>query len=216
HVRERHRIGIVMYGAVGGHWGDAKRPVDFFDIKGVVEQIAKKLHVGLEYQPGDVPHLQHGRQSRSVAPPASAAIASLGFLTTEILQSFAIKGEVLAAEVDVEALLESSSKEWKMSPVARFPGIPMVLGLLHARDLDYARLLYTIRSMELPFLHEVGVRDRFVPEGEDDIIKTTLGMWYQAFDRSLTQEEVGKIHQQLATRVAELLPVKLLQSMETR
>ncbi len=200
-----------MYGALGGHWAGAKRSVDFFDIKGVVEQLAKKLHVDLEYLPGDAKHLQHDRQATSVAPPAPAAVASLGYLTTDVLQTFAVKGEVLAAEIDVEALLEPASKEWKMSPVARFPGIPMVLGLVHGRDLDYARLVKTIRSLEVPFLHEVGVRDRFVPEGEDEVIKTTLGMWYQAFDRSLTTEEVGKIHQELATRVADLLPVKLLQ-----
>jgi phenylalanyl-tRNA synthetase beta subunit len=53
------------------------------------------------------------------------------------------------------------------------------------------------------------LRDRFIPEGESTI-KTTLGMWYQAFDRSLTQEEVAQSHQNVASRVAELLPVKVL------
>ena len=97
-----------------------------------------------------------------------------------------------------------------MSQVARFPGIPMILALTHRRDLEYERLVGTIRSLDVPYLHDVGLRDRFVPEGGDDTIKTTLGMWYQAFDRSLTQDEVGKLHQQLAERVADLLPVKLV------
>ena len=35
-------------------------------------------------------------------------------------------------------------------------------------------------------------------------------MWYQAFDRSLTQDEVAQMHQNVASRVAELLPVKVL------
>jgi len=35
-------------------------------------------------------------------------------------------------------------------------------------------------------------------------------MWYQAFDRSLTQEEVATWQQQLASRLADALPVKLL------
>ena len=97
-----------------------------------------------------------------------------------------------------------------MSPIAHFPGIPMILALTHARDLEYQLLLSTIQSLHVPFLLEVGLRDRFVPEGQENVIKTTLGMWYQAFDRSLTQEEVGQLHQQLASRVADLLPVKLL------
>ena len=67
-----------------------------------------------------------------------------------------------------------------------------------------------IQSFDVPHLHEVGLRDRFIPEGEEDVVKTTLGMWYQAFDRSLTQEEVLQSHQQLSSRVADLLPVKII------
>ncbi|HEX9164072.1 MAG TPA: hypothetical protein VF980_20380, partial [Thermoanaerobaculia bacterium] len=206
-VRERRRIGIVMYGAVGSHWGDAKRPVDFFDVKGVVEQVAAKLHVDLEFGASDADWLRNGR--RAVARHGDRAIATVGFLSNEILQRFGIKGDVIAAEIDTEALLGSMT-EWKMAPVARFPGIPMILALTHQRDLEYERLIETIRSLDVPYLHEVGLRDRFIPDGEENTIKTTLGMWYQAFDRSLTQDEVGQLHQQLAARVADLLPVKLL------
>ena len=85
----------------------------------------------------------------------------------------------------------------------------MILAVTHASDLEYRRIVETIRSLEVPHLHEVGLRDRFVPEGSQEV-KTTLGMWYQAFDRSLTQDEVGQWHQQLATRVADLLPVKVI------
>jgi phenylalanyl-tRNA synthetase beta chain len=193
-VRERHRAAAVMYG-----------DFDFFDIKGIVDQVALKFHVSLDYAAGDDEWLQKGK--RAVARHKDKHIATLGFLAHPILQRFGIKGDVLAAEVDIEALLASTS-EWKMAPVARFPGVPMILALTHGRDLEYQRVIETIRSLDVPFLHEVGLRDRFTPE--PDTIKTTLGMWYQAFDRSLTQDEVAQIHHNVATRVAELLPVKVL------
>jgi len=206
-VRERRRIGIVMYGSIGGHWGDAKRPVDFFDLKGIVEQVAQKLHAELTFSAGEAPSMQQGK--RAMAKSAGVAVATVGFLKPEILQTFGVKGDVIAAEIDLEAMLDAASTEWRMAQVAHFPGIPMVLGVVHGRDLAYERMFDAIRSLDVPFLHEVGVRDRFIPEGSEEV-KTTLGMWYQAFDRSLTQEEVGRIHQQLAERVAGLLPVKLL------
>ncbi len=195
-VREHHRIGFVMYGAG-----------DFFDAKGVVEAVADKLHVGLSFAAADAGWLRKGK--RAVARHGDRLLATLGLLSPGIVQRFGIKGEILAAEIDTEALLASTS-EWKMAQVARFPGIPMILALTHGRDLEYERLIKTIRSLDVPYLYEVGLRDRFVPEGEDNTIKTTLGMWYQAFDRSLTQEEVGQLHQQLASRVSDLLPVKLV------
>ena len=80
--------------------------------------------------------------------------------------------------------------------------------LFRSRDLQYQRIVDAIRSFQVPYLHDVGLRDRFVPDHET--IKTTLGMWYQAFDRSLTQEEVAALQTQLASRLAAMLPVKVL------
>lgn len=193
-VRERHRAAAVLYG-----------DYDFFDIKGVVDQVALKFHVSLDYSAGDDEWLQKGK--RAVARHGDRHIATLGFIAQPILQRFGVKGDVLAADIDIGSLLASTG-EWKMAPVARFPGVPMILALTHGRDLEYQRIIETIRSLDVPFLHEVGLRDRFTPD--PDTIKTTLGMWYQAFDRSLTQDEVTTIHQNVASRVADLLPVKVL------
>jgi len=205
-VRERHRAAIVLFGAIGSHWGDAKRAIDFFDIKGMVAQLAEKLHVSLGFATSDAEWMRAGK--RAVARHKDREIATLGFVSHDVLQRFGVKGDVVAAEIDLEALLASTG-EWKMAPVARFPGLPMILAMTHAPDVEYQRIVDTIRSLDVPHLHQVGLRDRFIPEGENTV-KTTLGMWYQAFDRSLTQEEVAQIHQRAAARLAELLPVKVL------
>jgi phenylalanyl-tRNA synthetase beta chain len=207
-IVEHHRIAVVLYGSIGTFWGDPKRAVDFFDIKGIVEQIAAKMHVAVAFAESDQRWLRAGK--RATAWHGDRAIASLGFLSADLLQSFGIKGDVAVADIDVEALIDCSDTEWKMAPVARFPGVPMILALTHARDLQYQRIIDTIRSFDVPHLHEVGLRDRFVPDETHDIIKTTLGMWYQAFDRSLTQDEIAEHHQQLASRLAAALPVKPL------
>jgi phenylalanyl-tRNA synthetase beta chain len=179
---------------------------DFFDVKGVLEQLAQKLHVKLDFQSGDQPWLKKGK--RAVASSGDHRIAHVGVLAPQVLRAFDIKGEVVAAEIDIEALLASRS-DWKMVPVPRFPGVPMILAVTHGHDLAYQRLVDTIRSFDVPYLHEVGLRDRFVPEG-GEVVKTTLGMWYQAFDRSLTQEEVAALQQHLASRLTAELPVKLV------
>jgi phenylalanyl-tRNA synthetase beta chain len=198
-VREHHRAAMVLFGATGEFWGDAKRAADFFDLKGVVEQIAAKFHVALAYAPSDEPWLRRNKSADARA--GERRIASLGVVA-------AGKGDVLAAEIDVEALLAASAADWTMAPVARFPGVPMILAITHGRELEYQRVVDTIRSFEIQYLHDVGLRDRFEPEA--GTIKTTLGMWFQAFDRSLTQDEVNALQQQLASRLAAMLPVKVL------
>jgi len=204
-VREQARAALVMYGTLGAFWGDAKRAVDFFDVKGIVEQIAARLHVTLDFAAGDQPWLRKGK--RAVARHGDREIAAVGFIAAEVLQKFGIKGDVAAAEIDIEALIAAAGA-WQMAPVARYPGVPMILALTHGRDLAYQRIVDTIRSFDVPYLQEVGLRDRYAPDSDE--IKTTLGMWYQAFDRSLTQDEVNALQQQLASRLADVLPVRLL------
>ncbi|HYS56328.1 MAG TPA: phenylalanine--tRNA ligase subunit beta [Thermoanaerobaculia bacterium] len=194
-LKEQRRAAMVMFGAA-----------DFFAVKGVIEQLVERLHVALRFKASDQEWLKKGK--RAVARSGEQRVADLGALSPQVLRTFDIKGEVIAAEVDLEALLASQS-EWKMVPVARFPGVPMILAVTHGHDLEYQRLIETIRSFDVPYLHEIGLRDRFVPEG-GEVVKTTLGMWYQAFDRSLTQEEVSALQQNLASRLTTALPVKLV------
>ena len=194
-VREVQRAAFVLYGKA-----------DFFDAKGIVEQITQRFHVEASYSRSEKPYLQSGKQASAWL--GDQEVATIGVLTRDVLQMFDIKGEVIAGEIAVEPLTASTA-EWKMTPVARFPGVPMILAVTHGADLEYQKLIDAIRSFKVPYLHEVGLWDRFVPENSNTI-KTTLGMWYQAFDRSLTQDEVTALQQQLASRLAAALPVQII------
>ena len=206
-VREQHRVALVLFGSLIADWSEARRAADFFDVKGMIEQIASRLHVPMTFDASEDRWARKGKRSRVLH--GSRSIGWAGMLAPETLQHFAIKGDVLAAELDLAAMTTGTAP-WTMSPVARFPGVPMILAFTHARDLGYQKILDTIRSFDLPHLHEVGLRDRFVAEGNEAIIKTTLGMWYQALDRSLTQEEVAATQQKLASRLAGALPITML------
>src|SRR5262249_42542048 len=102
-IREHRRAAMVLYGHVGEFWGDAKRPFDFFDLKGRVDQTAAKFHVALTYGASDQPWLRRNRSAD--ARCGDRRVASLGLVA-------AGKGDALAAEIDIEALLALSKPEW--------------------------------------------------------------------------------------------------------
>ncbi|HEY5610167.1 MAG TPA: phenylalanine--tRNA ligase subunit beta [Thermoanaerobaculia bacterium] len=205
-IRERYVAAIAMFGSVTSSWNEAKRSVDFFDAKGVVEAIAARFHVALSFAPAERPWLKNGQAS--IARGGDREIATLGFASREVLSAYDIKGDAALAEIDLQNLLAAAG-DWQMAPVSRFPGVPMVLGLLHSPDLPYQKIVDAIRTLEIPHLADIGVWDRFVP-GDGTEVKTALGMWYQAFDRSLTQDEVAESQNQVARRLAESLPVKII------
>lgn len=204
-VTEIPRVAIAMFGSTSPHWADPRRPFDYFDVKGVIEVIMDRLHVNAHFSPSDASWFRKGRGA--VIEAGEARIGYVGLIAPEIARRFELKGEVIVAELDL-GRIESARQAWQMKPVSRFPGIPMVLSMVHAPSLSVEQVLEKVRSLEIPFLEEIGVRDRYVPENGTDV-KTTLGMWYQAADQSLAQEQVVEIHHRLAVRLGELLPVKI-------
>src|SRR5260221_13208484 len=87
-MRERHSAAIVMFGSIGEFWGDSKRPVDFFDVKGVDEPIASHVHLPLTFAAFDQSFLTKGK--RSTAWYGDRAVATVGFLTAHVLQRHGI------------------------------------------------------------------------------------------------------------------------------
>jgi phenylalanyl-tRNA synthetase beta chain len=206
-IIETPRAGVVLFGQSGGEWGEARRAWDFFDLKGIIEAIAAMLHVELEWRPAA--RLGWARQgAAAVASAGGRQVAVAASVARETLVQWDLKGEVWFGEIELDALLGQEG-DWKMEAVSRHPGVPMVIAMIHSPDLPFQTIVEKIRSLDVPHLTEVGLWDRFVPEGGEEV-KTALGMWYQAFDRSLTQEEIGDSHALIAKRLAELLPVRIL------
>ena len=211
-IRERHRAAMVFFGGVQAHWSEPRRPYEFFDAKGVIDQMLARHHLAGIYEPAWIEWASNGQAA--LVRCGNDRVAVAGVVRREIAEAFEIKGEVIAAEIDLDALA-AAFHDWKMEPVSRFPGVPMILGLIHQPSLSYDRIVAAIRELDAPHLREVGLRDRYFQQDAEEV-KTLIGMWYQAPDRSLTQEEVAEIHQRVGDRVASLLPVRVLGLNEER
>ena len=207
-VRERRSTAIAIYGNAGRSWNDEKRVVDFFDLKGVVESVAQHWHLDLAFEPGERDYLKKGQTAQISV--GGRLVGFIGPVTASVAHHFDLKGEVFVAELDLEALFMQKTM-WEMTPVSKHPGIPMVLAFHHDASLQFATIERKIGEMNIQFLRKVGIWDRFVPPGSSEV-KTAIGLFYQADDRSLTQEEVVEAHAGLARRLAEQLPLKLIET----
>jgi phenylalanyl-tRNA synthetase beta chain len=208
-VREDHHAGFLLWGGAPDHWSAKGKPYDYFDAKGLVENVCKAFHLEPDFSAAQKPWLAKGAAAE--ARVLDRTIATLGVVSRDVLQTFEVGAglNVIAGSIDIGAVAASVG-HWEMTEVSKFPGVPMVLAMMHAPDLAYGTIVETIRSMDIPYLREIGVWDRFVPEKADGEVKTALGLWYQATDRSLSQEDVAEAHDRLAKGVAETLPVRLI------
>jgi phenylalanyl-tRNA synthetase beta chain len=208
-VREDHHAAFLMFGNASDHWSGKGRAFDYFDAKGLVETVCKAFHLEPAFEASPASWLASG--AAAIASVDARPIATLGIVSRDILRKFEISGSVnvVAGSIDIGAVAASVGK-WEMAAVSKFPGVPMVIAMMHSPDLAYGTIVETIEALKIPYLHEVGVWDRFVPEAGEGEIKTALGLWYQANDRSLSQDDVATVHAELVKAVTERLPVRVI------
>jgi phenylalanyl-tRNA synthetase beta chain len=196
---ERRTLALGWLGAGNAeHWSERTRPVDFFDLKGVVEELSAALGLNVSARPAARPFLSPGRTAEIVvaAPDGSARLFGVvGQLVPALASSRDIpsQDEVYLAELDLDAIadLVTMLNVATTHVLPRFPAIVRDLSILVADVLPAADVRGTIRSVAPATLVRLAEFDRYagkgVPEGR---VSLSYRLTFQAPDRTLTDAEV--------------------------
>jgi phenylalanyl-tRNA synthetase beta chain len=187
--------------AIPGHWSAAGRPVDYFDIKGVVEALAARFDVEIDWQPppaGSIARavLVEGRAA-AIAVRNAAGATSLGWagqLAGFIGEAHDLPSEdpVYVAEIDLDRLSAAAPAATRLvRPLPRFPAVVRDIAMLVDDGLSAATVRGTIRAAAPDTLVDVVEFDRYqgqgVPEGK---VSLAIRLTFQSGERTLTDDEV--------------------------
>jgi phenylalanyl-tRNA synthetase beta chain len=192
---EGRAVAFAWSGAASGpHWSAPTRLVDFFDIKGVVEQIGAALGLEASFRPAAATYLVRGRAAEvSVADGAGRIVIGLaGQLLPAIVEARGIpaQDEVFAAELDLGALAAAASGDRLVDPLPRFPSIVRDISMLVDDSLPAASVRGTIRSAAPATLVSIAEFDRYQGKGvPDGRVSLSLRLTFRAADRTLTDDE---------------------------
>ncbi len=166
---------------------------DFRILQGVVEAVG--LHVtlsvakSLPYHPGRTATLElHGK-----------VVGSLYEVHPRVLKAFDIKSQVVVAEVDMEIIHAMKLDRWtKFRELPRFPSVKLDVSLaIPSRELA-AKYFDLIGKTDKTLIEHIDLIDEYSGEklaaGQRGL---TYSITYRANDRTLTEEEVTKIHSQV-------------------
>jgi phenylalanyl-tRNA synthetase beta chain len=193
-LRETGRVGLVWWGSVEqAGWARKERAADFFDGKGVLEVVATRLAAGrLSWSAGGARVELHPNKSVRVEIDGGAA-GYLGVLHPDQAEALGARGEVVVAEIDLEALTAGDPSAVRAQPLDRFPAVTRDLSVFADGAVAAEALLAEVRAAAGPHLREVAVADRYegppVPAGR---VSLTLALRFQAGERTLTGEEVER------------------------
>ena len=204
--KERRRLAGVMAGAFGdAAWNVQPAPFDFFDGKGVVENLMRELAIpkvrykALSAQ--EASHLQPGRAAQVLS--GGTVFGWVGELHPLACAAYDAQAPVVAFELDVEALAKACRPARDYVDVPTFPAVSIDQAFVVDEDVTHERLEQCMSSAGGKLLAEVRLFDVYrdserIGEGKKSM---AYALTYRAADRTLTGEEVDKAHAKLVKKV---------------
>jgi len=202
---EREHLGIVLAGRTGG-WDTGGR-VGFFDLKGVVDEIAIKTgFAGLRWKRGGAPWLDES-QGAILMDGHGAAVGLAGLLSEEMAAAWELRQPLYVAELDLTAAPGELPLP-RFEELPRFPGITADMTVEHDRKLSFAELVAAVHNLADETVQEIDLVARYEGKGlPENAVRTTLRLLYRHRERSLTQEEVNAAQEALRKELAARLGV---------
>ncbi len=185
--------------------------MDFFDLKGLVEQMLEGLHLeGAAFEPvADDPRFHPGKCAALIINAVPLGI--LGELHPALQQKYDLANlPVLAADLDAGALLELVKTCRDTRPVPAFPPVLEDLAVVVAEDLPAERVAEVIRQAGGKLVTAVRLFDIFrgeqLGEGKKSL---AYSVTYQSYDSTLTDAQTQPVRARIIRRLEQELGAKL-------
>jgi len=196
---EENHLAIMITGrSQPENWNIGDKPVDFFDLKGMLEAMFKKLAVKQDHW------VIEPFRSKQIADGLSYSvngkkILHIGHISSPVLAAFDCKQPVVYAEVNWDLLF--SLVPGKVAPYQEIPKFPEVrrdLAMLVDREITFSQIEKLALQTEKRLLKKVGLFDVY----EGDKIAPgkrsyAISLILQDKDKTLTDKEIEKAIERL-------------------
>jgi phenylalanyl-tRNA synthetase beta chain len=190
---------------------NARRPpLEFFDLKGVVEALAADLHIA---------EITYGRAGKSYLHPGKGAdliiagnsAGSFGALHPHAADAYGLGGhEVLVGQFDLDAILAAVPARHAYHPVPRYPAALRDIAVIVDETVTAEQILKEIRTGGGELLRDIRLFDVYrgesIPSGKKSL---AYALTYLADDRTLTDKEVDKAHKKIEDRLTHVLKAQI-------
>jgi len=186
------------------------RQESFYDAKGVLEALLAQWRVdGVTWSAAGVPDFLHPGKA-AVLRRGTDALGYVGGLHPRLAAAADVAVDTWVYELDFKKVESYCSRRITFQPLPKYPAIVRDLAVVADDAFEAQAVLETIaQSSDLP-VDSVRVFDLYrgapLPSGKKSV---AYSIAYRAADRTLTDEEVNRLHQRLIERVTRELGVEL-------
>jgi len=190
--KQELRIGIALSGMRrSGQWYAADEPVDFYDIKGLVELLTDKI---LLDNSAIIAYANFAVEGQSVkATLGKEELGYYGKVSSKLSKNFDLDYPVFVAEIRVRPLFDHARRDIRYQGIPRFPHVERDFALVVKRDLHAGDILDVIRQNGGKYLQSVTPFDQYIGKQIDESKKSVaFRLIFQSPEKTLTEEEVSK------------------------
>jgi phenylalanyl-tRNA synthetase beta chain len=190
--------------------GGDRKPLDFWDLKGIVENLVTRMGIlDVSFEPGDHPSYHPGRCARLVFE--GKRIGTFGELYPLVRKAFDLPEQPVAlGEFDLEALIHITPAVRPFVPVSRYPAVVEDIAVIVDETVPAARVIQVARTAGGALLRDVRLFDLY--RGEQIGVghkSLACRLAYQADDRTLTDDDAAKIRARVVKALEQELGATL-------
>ncbi|GHH97245.1 phenylalanine--tRNA ligase subunit beta [Neobacillus kokaensis] len=201
---EKEHMAAAITGLWTNHsWQGEKKPVDFFVLKGILEGLFAKLGITekVDYVQAQVDGLHPGRTAEIKLN--GSVIGFIGQVHPSVQKDLDLK-DTYVFELSLKAILEEETEDLHYVAIPRFPSITRDIALVANKETVSGALKNIILEAGAPLLKEAQVFDLYegdkMEEGKKSI---AFSLKYADPERTLTDEEVTKVHEKVLSALEE-------------
>lgn len=187
-----------------------KDGIDFFDMKGMVEELFKNIGFDkYEISPEKNHTTFHPGRCANIIYNDNI-VGVFGELHPDVLENYDINKRVYAAEFDFELLLTYRNDEKLYKPLPKYPAMTRDIALL-IKDEIYVKEIEDIITKNAQGLVESFklfdvYKGEQIEEGHKSVAYSLI---YRSKDKTLTDEEVNKVHENILKELSEQINANL-------
>ncbi len=204
--KEQSVAGIILTGKSSVyHWDQKPRDFDFFDLKGIVENLLQELGIPhVVFKNLGLKTFHSGRQASIFVD--SLEIGSIGEIHPSIQRRLDVSQRILFGEFNLQDLMQIAKPLEKVKPLPIYPGSERDWTFTVKESVPFTNILEIIQKQGSAILEEVSLKDIYRSEkltpGYQNV---TLHFIYRDPSKTIEQEVVEAEHQRLTSAVLQQL-----------
>lgn len=197
---------LKLAGAISGRrepksWSQAAAEVDFYDLKGIVEELFERLSIK-KYSVERGEHFAMHPGKTAVFKKGKEVLITFGELHPKVAEAFELTKKVFVFEADVETLMKYASKSFRCEALPKYPSITRDLALLvdydtAAGDVEKVIVKNGGKNFDGVMLFDV-YAGKNIADGKKSLAFTIK---FQAIDRTLTDAEADEAFDRIVAAV---------------